>query len=82
MVDPTSGASAAIAGVSVPNIDGILLEAGRLWAVQNSSNQVSRCRLSPGLTSGVVEKVISSDQSRNRHRRVCPSCRGEGACAA
>jgi hypothetical protein len=27
-VDP---ASAAIAGVSVPNVDGILLEAGRLW---------------------------------------------------
>ena len=29
-VDPTSG-SATIAGVSVPDVDGILLEAGRLW---------------------------------------------------
>jgi sugar lactone lactonase YvrE len=59
-VDPATGASAAIAGVSVPAVDGILLEAGRLWAVQNS-NQVSRIRLRPDLTSGVVEKVITSD---------------------
>ena len=43
-VDPATGASAAIAGVSVPNVDGIVLEAGRLWAVQNFSNQVSRIR--------------------------------------
>jgi sugar lactone lactonase YvrE len=59
-VDRASGASAAIAGVSVPNVDGILLEAGRLWAVQNFSNQVSRIRLRPDLTSGVVEEVITS----------------------
>jgi sugar lactone lactonase YvrE len=60
-VDPASGASAAIAGVSVPNVDGIVLEAGRLWAVQNFSNQVSRIRLAPDLTSGVVEEVITSE---------------------
>jgi sugar lactone lactonase YvrE len=60
-VDPTTGASATIAGVSVPNVDGILLEAGRLWAVQNFSNQVSRIRLRPDLASGVVEEVITSD---------------------
>jgi sugar lactone lactonase YvrE len=59
-VDPESGASATIAGISVPNVDGIVLEAGRLWAVQNS-NQVTRIRLDPQLTSGVVEKVITSD---------------------
>jgi sugar lactone lactonase YvrE len=59
-VDPASGASAAIAGVSVPNVDGIVLEAGRLWAVQNFSNQVSRIRLRPDLASGVVEAVITS----------------------
>jgi sugar lactone lactonase YvrE len=59
-VDPASGASAPIAGISVPNVDGILLEAGRLWAVQNFSNQVSRIRLRPDLTSGVVEAVITS----------------------
>ena len=60
-VDPVSGASATIAGVSVPNVDGILLEAGRLWAVQNFSNQVSRIRLRPDLSSGVVEEVITSE---------------------
>jgi sugar lactone lactonase YvrE len=59
-VDPSSGASAVIAGVSVPFVDGIVLEAGRLWAVQNFSNQVSRIRLAPDLTSGVVEEVITS----------------------
>jgi sugar lactone lactonase YvrE len=60
-VDPITGASAAIAGVSVPNVDGIVLEAGRLWAVQNFSNQVSRIRLAPDLSAGVVEEVITSD---------------------
>jgi sugar lactone lactonase YvrE len=59
-VDPATGASAAIAGVSVPDVDGIVLDAGRLWAVQNT-NQVSRIRLRPDLTSGVVEEVITSD---------------------
>jgi sugar lactone lactonase YvrE len=59
-VDPATGASATIAGVSVPNVDGILLEAGRLWAVQNFSNQISRIRLRPDLSSGVVEEVITS----------------------
>jgi sugar lactone lactonase YvrE len=59
-VDPTSGASAAIAGVSVPQVDGIVLKGRRLWAVQNT-NQVSRIRLRPNLASGVVEEVITSD---------------------
>ena len=59
-VDPATGASATIAGISVPNVDGILLEAGRLWAVQNFSNQISRIRLAPDLSSGVVEAVITS----------------------
>jgi sugar lactone lactonase YvrE len=38
-VDPTSGASATIAGVSVPLVDGIVLSGRRLWAVQTSSHQ-------------------------------------------
>ena len=59
-VDPASGESATIAGVSVPNVDGIVLQGRRLWAVQNS-NQVTRIRLSPHLTSGVIEEVITSD---------------------
>lgn len=60
-VDPASGASATIAGVSVPNVDGIVLQGRRLWAVQNFSNQVTRIRLSAHLTSGAVEEVITSD---------------------
>jgi sugar lactone lactonase YvrE len=58
-VDPRTGASATIAGVSVPQVDGIVLEGRRLWAVQNT-NQVTRIRLGRHLTSGVVEKVITS----------------------
>jgi sugar lactone lactonase YvrE len=58
-VDPKTGASAAIAGVDVPNVDGILLEAGRLWAVQNFSNQVTELKLSHDLTSATVERVIT-----------------------
>lgn len=58
-VDPATGASTPIAGVDVPNADGIVLSGNRLWAV-NSLSQVSRFRLDPGLTSGVLEKTITS----------------------
>jgi sugar lactone lactonase YvrE len=60
-VDPSTGASATIAGVSVPTVDGIVLQGRRLWAVQNN-NRVTRVRLGPLLRSGVVEKVITSDR--------------------
>jgi sugar lactone lactonase YvrE len=60
-VDPATGASATIDGVSVPNVDGLVLEAGRLWAVQNFSNQIAQIRLAPDLASGVVEQAITSD---------------------
>jgi sugar lactone lactonase YvrE len=59
-VDPTTGDSATIAGVSVPSVDGILLQGGQLFAVQNSLNQIAEVRLSPDLTSGTVEKVVTS----------------------
>jgi hypothetical protein len=59
-VNPRTGSSATIAGVSVPQVDGIVLQGRRLWAVQNT-NQVTRIRLGRHLTSGVVEKVITSD---------------------
>jgi sugar lactone lactonase YvrE len=58
-VDPMTGSSATIGGVSVPNVDGIVLAGRRLWAVQNS-NQVTRIRLGRHLRSGVVEEVITS----------------------
>jgi sugar lactone lactonase YvrE len=59
-VNPATGASAAIAGADVPNVDGILLEAGRLWAVQNFNNQVTELRLSPDLSSATTEGIITS----------------------
>jgi sugar lactone lactonase YvrE len=59
-VNPTTGASATIADVSVPSVDGILLQGGRLFAVQNFLNQIAEVRLSPDLTSGTVEKVVTS----------------------
>jgi sugar lactone lactonase YvrE len=61
VVDPATGASRTIAGVSVPFVDGILLEGGELYAVQNFLNQIAVVRLRPGLTSGTVEKLITSD---------------------
>jgi sugar lactone lactonase YvrE len=60
-VDPATGASATIAGVSLPNVDGIVLDGTRLWAVRNFDNRVARVRLSPHLTSGVVEEIITND---------------------
>ena len=47
-VDPATGASATIAGVSVPNVDGIVLQGKRLWAVQNFNNQVGKSPAKPG----------------------------------
>jgi sugar lactone lactonase YvrE len=61
-VNPVTGASATIAGVSVPNVDGLLAEAGRLWAVQNNENQIAEVRLRHDLSSGVVEELITSDR--------------------
>ncbi len=58
-VDPATGASAAIAGADVPNVDGILFEAGRLWAVQNFSNQITELKLSGDLSSASVVRVIT-----------------------
>ncbi len=60
-VDPETGASTAIAGAAVPAVDGILCEAGRVWAVQNFLNQITELRLSPDLASATVVDVIMSD---------------------
>lgn len=59
-VDPDTGASALIEGVAVPAVDGILMEAGRLYAVQNELNQIAVIDLSPDLTSGSVEELITN----------------------
>ena len=59
-VNSHTGASAPIGGVSVPNVDGIVLSGHRLWEVQNFSNQITRIRLNDELTAGTAEKVITS----------------------
>ena len=61
-VDPVTGASAQIAGADVPSVDGIIFEAGRLWAVQNFANQIVELRLSSDLSSATVERIITSDE--------------------
>lgn len=58
-IDPRTGASALVAGVDIPDTDGVELEGRRLWAVQRFHNQVSRWRLNGDLTSGRLEKVIT-----------------------
>lgn len=59
-VNPETGASAAIADADVPFVDGILFEAGRVWAVQNFLNQVTELKLSSDLSTATVEGVITS----------------------
>ena len=57
-VDPATGETAEIAGVSVPAVDGIVVEHQRVWAVENS-NRVSEVRLNEDLTAGSVDEVIT-----------------------
>jgi sugar lactone lactonase YvrE len=59
-VDPGTGASATVAGVSVPNADGLVLKGRRLWVVQGFQNVVTRVLLSPDLSTGSVDGVITS----------------------
>jgi sugar lactone lactonase YvrE len=59
-VDPTTGASATVAGVSVPDADGLVLKGRRLWVVQGFQNLVTRVALSPDLSTGSVDGVITS----------------------
>ncbi|TDC34685.1 hypothetical protein E1261_03375 [Kribbella albertanoniae] len=59
-VNPTSGSSAHITGVSVPGVDGIVLSGSRLWTVQAFSNVITRITLNSDLSSGVAKKTITS----------------------
>jgi sugar lactone lactonase YvrE len=61
-VDPDSGNSAPIeVGVALTAVDGIEYRDGRVWAVQNRLDQVSRIALDHELSSGQVEEVITDD---------------------
>jgi len=59
-VDKTTGASRPIAGASLPTVDGILWEGGRLYAALVAFNQLVEVALSPDLSSGTVSAVVSS----------------------
>jgi hypothetical protein len=58
-VNPITGASELVAGVDVPDADGLVLDGRRLWAVQSFRNQISRWRLSGDLSSGTLDGVIT-----------------------
>ena len=61
LVDAATGASTTIAGVSVPNVDGILVKGGReLFAVQNANNQISVWKLGTDFLAGEQRKIITS----------------------
>jgi hypothetical protein len=59
-VDPETGNSAEVAGVSLPSVDGIVLEGRDLWAVQNT-DRVTQVRLGRDLSAGEVVEVIADD---------------------
>ena len=59
-VNPKTGRSAVIKGVSVPFVDGILAHGDDVWAVQNILNQIARIDLTSDLSSGVLRDTIKS----------------------
>ena len=59
-VDPVSGASSTISGVTVPNVDGILLEGRTVYAVLNFTNEIVQISLDGRLESGTRVKTITS----------------------
>ncbi|HEU5471787.1 MAG TPA: hypothetical protein VFV67_14145 [Actinophytocola sp.] len=59
-VNPVTGASAVISGVDVSNVDGLVLDGRRLWAVQNADNQITEWRLSGDLSAGTLVETITS----------------------
>jgi len=61
LVDTATGASTTIAGISVPNVDGILLRGSHeVIAVQNADNLLSVWKLGSDLLSGTMQKAITS----------------------
>jgi hypothetical protein len=61
LVDAATGASTTIAGVSVPNVDGILMKGSHeLFAVQNNDNLISVWKLQSDYLSGTMQKIITS----------------------
>jgi len=61
-VDPLTGASAPVnvAGLMPGSLDGMLLQGGRLWVVENVANTLIQVTLSPDLSSGTITSTITS----------------------
>lgn len=59
-VNPRTGASAKIDGITVANADGVVVKDSVVWVVQNRSNQVSRIRVNFHESTGTVREVITS----------------------
>ncbi|WP_104139403.1 SMP-30/gluconolactonase/LRE family protein [Arthrobacter sp. ZGTC131] len=59
-VNPRTGASTKIGGITVPNADGLVVKDGVVWVVQNFMNQVSRIRVNFDESTGTVREVITS----------------------
>jgi hypothetical protein len=61
LVDAATGASTTIAGVSVPNVDGILTKGSHeVFAVQNADNLLSVWKLNSDFLSGTMQNTITS----------------------
>ena len=60
LVDPRTGTSSTVAGLSLPSVDGIILEGRTVYAVQNGLEQIAQVRLAGDLGSGTVVKVTTS----------------------
>ena len=65
-VDPSTGVADQIelSGVTVPNGDGILLDGGTLYVVQNRLNQVAVFSLAPDLSAGVLVATLTNTNFR------------------
>ncbi|MEU4464121.1 SMP-30/gluconolactonase/LRE family protein [Streptomyces sp. NPDC024017] len=59
-INPDAGASELIKGIKAPNADGLVLHGRQLWVVQGFDNKIARFRLSGDLSSGTLEKEITS----------------------
>lgn len=59
-VDPTTGASRPIAGVTLPSVDGILWDGGKLYAALIGVNQIAEITLTPDLSSGTIDALATS----------------------
>jgi hypothetical protein len=61
-INSRTGASSQIAmnGAISPSPDGILRVGHRIWVVENSSNQVSKVRVSPNWASGVLTQTVTN----------------------